>query len=64
MRNVRLTERRPLRELKCEVLRPPHDVASCMAPHHEKKDQRMFTSAIFIQDAQGQCKAPIDDVLI
>ena len=56
MEDVRLVEQRPSQELQYELLRPQHDVAPPMAPHHENKDQRMFTSVIVVQDAPGTTK--------
>ena len=46
-------EYRLWQEVKCSTLRRQHEVAPSVAPQRENKDQRMFTSAIIVQDSLG-----------
>ena len=53
---MRLMEYRLWQEVKCDTLRRQHEVALSVAPQHENKDQRMFTSAIIVQDSLGSAE--------
>ena len=55
-------EHRPSQEVQCNLLRRQHEVAPFVAPHHENKDQRMFTRDN-CTGRIGRCRAPIDDIL-